>query len=856
MIPITLTLKNFMSYGDEPTTLSLEGMHVACLCGDNGNGKSALLDAMTWALWGKTRASSVRSISEDDLIRLGADEVEVRFEFELSAQRYRVVRKRKRGKTGAQWELTQWDGNGSFLPAGGGGMRETGKQIVQLLSMEFDTFLNSAYLQQGRADEFTRQTPDSRKRILAEILDLNRYDVLEAKARERYKERREAAEELEREIRLLDAEIARKPEFEEQARTAAETVLALEKRLTDQEAIAGKLRERRAGLDALAGAVAEGEVRLKGMEDDIRQREKERCDKVARLEKLQTVLAQKDAILADYASLQTAMKRREQLEPMLEEFNRRAADLRTVIGAIDLEEKEIRGDLKFAERELQDAEMRRKDLASIETRIAGLKSALVEEAVVAETLRTAQEQQAAAQQEFSELGARSKQLTAAISEVEEVLEMLAQPRAACPVCESDLSGPKRDSVIERQQQKRDGFKQELTAVQRDGRLKKQHLTSLQEQTAALGARQHEFTASRSQLKELAAQQENLASAGVDVETVRAKVDKLRDQLEKGEFAAPKRIQRQRLEKEQERLQYSKVEHEAVTQRIRNLEPTHKRYQEYQYAADNWDREADERERLEHVVAEKRSVLRKEQAKLEEQKLKLGRYDEIKRDAVAAETELSRLRNELTNVQVNERSLRNYIRQCEDAEVLRKRKREEHKKADHERGMYNALAAAFGKKGVQALIIENAIPELEDEANGLLSRMTDNAMQVTFETTRAARSTGNEIETLDIKITDDLGTRPYELFSGGEGFRVNFAIRIALSRLLARRAGAKLQTLILDEGFGTQDGKGREKLVQVIDTIKDDFEKILVITHVEELKDSFPQRIEVTKDAQGSRIHVL
>src|SRR5579884_3209703 len=72
MIPIKLTLKNFMSYGEEGATLPLEGLHVACLSGDNGNGKSALLDAMTWALWGKTRASSVKSISEDDLIRMGA----------------------------------------------------------------------------------------------------------------------------------------------------------------------------------------------------------------------------------------------------------------------------------------------------------------------------------------------------------------------------------------------------------------------------------------------------------------------------------------------------------------------------------------------------------------------------------------------------------------------------------------------------------------------------------------------------------------------------------------------------------------------------------------------------------------
>ncbi|HFD40821.1 MAG TPA: SMC family ATPase, partial [Anaerolineae bacterium] len=100
-----------------------------------------------------------------------------------------------------------------------------------------------------------------------------------------------------------------------------------------------------------------------------------------------------------------------------------------------------------------------------------------------------------------------------------------------------------------------------------------------------------------------------------------------------------------------------------------------------------------------------------------------------------------------------------------------------------------------------------------------------------------------------------GTRPYELFSGGEAFRVNFAIRVALSKLLARRAGAQLQLLIIDEGFGTQDAEGRQRLVEAINSIQEDFARILVITHIEELKDAFPVQINVTKTAAGSQISV-
>jgi exonuclease SbcC len=172
----------------------------------------------------------------------------------------------------------------------------------------------------------------------------------------------------------------------------------------------------------------------------------------------------------------------------------------------------------------------------------------------------------------------------------------------------------------------------------------------------------------------------------------------------------------------------------------------------------------------------------------------------------------------------------------------------------EKGIYAELAGAFGKKGIQAFIIESAIPEVEQEANRLLGRMTDNRMQVKIETQRETKK-GETIETLDIKISDELGVRSYEMYSGGEAFRINFALRIALSKLLARRAGAPLLTLIIDEGFGTQDQSGLGKLVEAINSIGDDFEKVIVITHLAELKDDFPACIEVTKTATGSQILV-
>ena len=136
----------------------------------------------------------------------------------------------------------------------------------------------------------------------------------------------------------------------------------------------------------------------------------------------------------------------------------------------------------------------------------------------------------------------------------------------------------------------------------------------------------------------------------------------------------------------------------------------------------------------------------------------------------------------------------------------------------------------------------------------MAKMTDSRMHLRFETQRETKR-GDVLETLDINISDELGTRSYEMFSGGEAFRINFAVRIALSKMLARRAGAPLPTLIIDEGFGTQDSNGMEKVKEAITSIQESFEKILVITHMDDFRDAFPVRIDVIKTPNGSTVEV-
>ena len=172
-------------------------------------------------------------------------------------------------------------------------------------------------------------------------------------------------------------------------------------------------------------------------------------------------------------------------------------------------------------------------------------------------------------------------------------------------------------------------------------------------------------------------------------------------------------------------------------------------------------------------------------------------------------------------------------------------------------LYRQLERAFGKDGVPALLIEQALPEIESKANETLDRLSSGTMTVSFVTQAKYKDKTREDlkETLDIVISDGAGRRDYEMFSGGEAFRVNFAIRLALSEVLAQRAGARLQTLVIDEGFGSQDTMGRQRLIEAINLVRPDFAKILVITHIDELKDAFPTRIEVEKTGMGSTVKV-
>src|SRR5437660_9522470 len=236
-----------MSYTDVNEPLRFDGIHVAVLTGDNGHGKSALLDAITWALWGRARSRAV-----DDLIHSGATDMEVEFEFELDERQYRVIRKRqRRGKSGYSDLQFAVLADGGYKPLTERSVSETERLIERTLRMSYDTFTNSSFIQQGRADSFTTNSPAERKRILAEVLELGYYDELEGRAKERFKTREAELLDERRLAQDWQAEIARRPAYQADLDRLRTDLTGLEDRVGKLEEQVALLRARVAQLESL-----------------------------------------------------------------------------------------------------------------------------------------------------------------------------------------------------------------------------------------------------------------------------------------------------------------------------------------------------------------------------------------------------------------------------------------------------------------------------------------------------------------------------------------------------------------------------------------------------------------------------
>jgi exonuclease SbcC len=847
VIPQKLSLSNFMCY--RRTEVNFAGIHVACLAGANGAGKSALLDAITWALWGRARARR-----DDELIRLGEDEMSVELTFDLGEQTYRVLRQRKAGKRGSSLLDFQASDDGRWRSLAESTIRDTQAKIEHVLRLDYDTFVNSAFLRQGHADEFTVKTAAERKRVLGDILGLNRWTEYEERAKERLRTIESEARAVEMRLDEIEAELARRPEYEAELEGAKETVEELGAALEKAQAAYQQVETARTELRHTEAQAAELGERVAQAERELAALAEERVNREGRLAEYGELLGRAKEIGAGYAAYRRAVEQEQALEAKL----RQSVELNGRRMALEAQLAEARHAVEM------EREVVARRIPELEARLPG--EALLAEyeeaqAQLAHLQQLSQSREAARDdlvriaEERAALQVRNEALRVEMDALKEKIAQLEQAGAECPLCTQPLTEEHRLQLLEQFQaegcDKGDAYRGNQATAR-----------ALAEQAQALERQIDESGALLSGLPALQRQEAALAErvgqglrAQGELEAARTELAALEQQLAVRDYGHAAQAGLAQTLAQAEALGYDAAAYEAARQAVSEGQLFAEEKVRLDAARAGKKDERAALKRLEETEKRLNKQAAVDQARRADFIKHVEELQERLEDAQTVEAELQRVRGEEAAARQRLGAAQQSLAACKGLERQHEDKRRRQDELAGEQSIYDELRMAFGVKGVPAMVIEAVVPEIEAEADRLLDRMTGGSTRVNFVMQRETQA-GDVRETLDIKISDDLGERPYENYSGGEQFRVNFAIRVALSRLLARRAGAQLQTLVIDEGFGTQDAQGRERLVEAINAIQDDFARVLVITHIDELRDAFPTRIEVTKMPEGSVVEVV
>lgn len=855
MIPIKLSISGFLSYRD-PAELDFSKFELACISGPNGAGKSSLLDAITFALFGQARSRGESLINSHKEV----DAAQVTFTFSYEGNTYRVQRTTPRDeRTLLEFHIQNREGKWKALTEHS--LRETETHIRETLRLDYETFVNASFFLQGKADQFTQQNPSDRKRILSSVLGLETWEIYRQRAADRRKGFEDQIAVLRGQLQEIDSELGEEEQRKTRLKEYRTHLESLSKTRAAQEAAVEDLRRRAAAVDqqaALVATLAASVERSHTQLDELRTRLGERQTEQAGFADLARRAEEIDQAYQDW---QTVREELAKWEEIASRFREQELKRSGPLGQIEAERARLETELKTLQAEqanliaLQVSKAAlQQEHKTLQAEITNAEKQIAQRAKLEADLKKSRDERTRVNTENPLLRNEMFALKGKIQQMEE-----AKGAANCPTCGQPLTEDHRVSVIEQLTQEGTKMGDRYRANQKAVVETDKRVQRLEHSLAALGQTEEELRAKNMHAGQLQTRLQEVETVEQDWKAKRRpRLAEIETALQNEAFAAKAREELAAIDAELKATGYYAAQHDAAR----------KREQETRQA------EAEQRA-LEQARAASKPVEREIkdlQKQISAQEKDLATQEETHKQAADA---LVSMQTGLPDLQGAERAMLDMQEQENQAraalgaaqqevdvlDTLRARRAEyeaEREELATQVSQFQALERSFGKDGVPAMLIEQALPQIETRANQILDRLSAGGMNIRFVTQQQYKDSKRKDlrETLDIQISDGAGTREYEMFSGGEAFRINFAIRLALSEVLAQRAGARLQTLVIDEGFGSQDVAGRQRLVEAINSVRQDFAKILVITHVEELKDAFPTRIEVEKGPRGSTVQVI
>lgn len=371
MLPLRISLRGFLSY-KEKQTIDFTGSSLWMLWGPNGVGKSAIFDAITFALYNTHRAVVGRNNNLQDLINHHSDTLEVVFDFVMNGELYRVRRTcvKGRGRTiSATREAFLLQGNDLANPEHmlvrpiPGTDSETGfqKWVHTTIGLNYEAFTSSVLLLQGKSERLLEADPEKRYKTLAELIDLSAYQKLYLAADDRRKRTKGSADTLTRQIQNA-------PLITDEA--IAESQRAVKVR-------GDALREAKQEVERLTSLLPQAEQwetgtsQLSTQQEKLRdtltllKRSQEIGDRFARFELLKRVLPGLTQILSQRERLEQKENEIPLLEDELSRKRRELSEAQTNKARIERRKKELTGILTDLNRQKSRAQERLLKLAPL-----------------------------------------------------------------------------------------------------------------------------------------------------------------------------------------------------------------------------------------------------------------------------------------------------------------------------------------------------------------------------------------------------------------------------------------------------------------------------------------------------------
>jgi DNA repair protein SbcC/Rad50 len=796
--PLRLTVEGFTSFR-ERVELDFTGLDLFAITGPTGAGKSSLVDALVFALYGQ-----VPRVGKEyrQLVSHGAERLSVALDFGMGDHEYRVVRTARAGGA-VQTRLERRQGP-EWRPVADR-VKDIGCEIERIVGLDYEAFVRSVVLPQGQFDSFLKGRPDERRRMLVALLNLGVYADMMTLAGKRAADAAARADFLARQL------------AEDYAGATPENAAARREELAAAEAARAE-GEQKAALVAAAlrsalavrAARQEREATLREHAAEARRRDQAELAlsaaeaALARLaQRLEAeVAAVPEADQERYAALREAHPRVQQLAEGAARVARREAERGALAERLDCC-REALGEAEAARaaREGEDAQ-RQAELAAAETALedARRRDAAQE---LRQHLAPGDDCPVCAQPVTEVPPVRGEALDAARARVTAADAAWEKARAAAEAARLEIEKRRGD---ERGQAAR---LQDLQSALADER---RAVQSIKDALVAAGFAPLELADADDLLGRVRSERARLEAACA--EQAQREADRRRLAEEKAAREAERAAARAQTEGAQARLEDLARRRDAAEAALAAaLEPLSALVQRAGCPSDLAGDKGDEADRLEA----RRSALERERGE------RAGRVERLK-------TELAQLERAVARA----------------ADLTKEKKDLESRAA-----VASALALELRGDRFQAYVQQEALARLAADASEHLLGLSQGRYSLR----------GDEQEFLVVDHWNAEQVRSVKTLSGGETFLASLALALALAESLASlsahgRAGEALESLFLDEGFGTLDPETLDLVVQAIEALHGGRRLVGVITHISELAERLPARVEVRRGSPGASVAVV